>query len=164
VTSGDAGKIAEFDTSLDDLSVLSGALASAGSTGTAAKIGASVPNWVTEFSGWGTDAKKKQALIDRVKQVIGKALEGGVLRKEDELKYEKILPTVGDPNAVVVSKLAGLANAITLRRTRTLESLTDAGYDTSKFGEYQPKSNPGATVAPDATSFRVGPYTVRVKP
>ena len=40
------------------------------------------------LTGWGTDAKKKQALIDRVKQVIGKTLEGGVLRKEDEVKYE----------------------------------------------------------------------------
>jgi hypothetical protein len=156
VTSGDAGRIAEFDTSLDDLGVLSSILGTSGSTGTAAKIGASVPNWVTEFSGWGSDAKKKQALIDRVKQVIGKALEGGVLRKEDEIKYEKILPTVGDPNDLVVSKLSGLADAIKLRRTRTIESLGDAGYDTSKFGEYKSKLNTNKTAVPDLSGLRPG--------
>lgn len=133
VTSGDAGRIADFDTSMDDLGVLGSVLSASGSTGTTAKIGAGVPNWVTEYTGWGADAKKKQALIDRVKQVIGKALEGGVLRKEDEVKYEKILPTVGDPNDLVLSKLAGLGDAIKLRRTRTIESLEDAGYDVSKF-------------------------------
>ena len=51
------------------------------------------------------------AVIDRVKQVIGKALEGGVLRKEDEVKYEKILPTIYDSAALVRSKLDGLESA-----------------------------------------------------
>lgn len=43
-----------------------------------------------------SDARKAQADIDRVKQRIGKALEGGVLRKEDEEKYKKILATLLD--------------------------------------------------------------------
>lgn len=149
VTSGDAGRIAEFDTSLDDLTVLRAAVSgkpgvkdtpAEKATGARAKIGAMVPNFVTEYTGWGSDAKSKQAVIDRVKQVIGKALEGGVLRKEDEYKYEKILPTIGDPPEVVETKLAGLEQAIKLRRTRFIESLGDANYDTSKFpAEYTPK-------------------------
>lgn len=133
VTSGDAGRITDLQTSLDDIGRLTGALSTAGETGTISKIGASTPNWVTDLTGWGTDAKKKQALIDRVKQVIGKALEGGVLRKEDEIKYEKILPTIGDTTAVVTSKLDGLKVAITQKKERTLESLADAGFDTSRF-------------------------------
>jgi hypothetical protein len=137
VTSGDAGRIADLDTSLDDLNKLSGAVGKA--TGTAAKIGAAVPNFVTEWTGFGADAKSKQATIDRVKQVIGKALEGGVLRKEDEYKYEKILPTIGDVPEVVQAKLDGLWKAIQLRKQTTLDSLADAGYDTGKFAARAPR-------------------------
>ena len=41
----------------------------------------------------------------RVKQVIGKSLEGGVLRREDEYKYVKILPTIQDPPDVAKAKI-----------------------------------------------------------
>src|SRR5262245_29886397 len=133
VTSGDANRIADMDTGRNDLAALSGVLTQAGATGTLSKVGASMPNWVTDLTGWGEDAKKKQALIDRVKQVIGKTLEGGVLRKEDEVKYEKILPTIGDPAGVVRAKLQGLDTAIAQRRSTQLDALADAGYDVSRF-------------------------------
>ena len=143
VTSGDAGRIAELDTSLDDLAVLrqtvfpdadlTADVKTASPTGTRAKLGAMLPNFVTEATGWGADAKSRQAVIDRVKQVIGKALEGGVLRKEDEYKYEKILPTIGDVPVVVKAKLDGLEKAIELRRERELDAREDAGYDVSRF-------------------------------
>lgn len=42
------------------------------------------------------DVKKMQSLIDLQRQRIGKLFEGGVLRKEDEVKYAKILPTTMD--------------------------------------------------------------------
>jgi hypothetical protein len=140
VTSGDAKKVAEFDTSLDDLNALTGGLSESGATGVSAKVGAALPNFITEWTGAGSDAKKKQALIDRVKQVIGKALEGGVLRKEDETKYEKILPTVGDPPDLVQSKIDGLFDSITERRQTTLDSLADAGYDVTKFAARAPRA------------------------
>jgi hypothetical protein len=54
------------------------------------------------------DARILQAEIDRVRQVVGKALEGGVLRKEDEEKYKKILPTMTDTKAQALSKLQKL--------------------------------------------------------
>jgi hypothetical protein len=132
-TSGDANRIAEFDTSLDDVDVLAETLGADGSTGTVAKLQAILPNAVTEATGIGIGAKQRQAVIDRVKQVIGKALEGGVLRKEDEYKYTKILPTIADAPDVAKSKMDGLRSAIELRRQRTLEALADAGYDTSDF-------------------------------
>lgn len=139
VTSGDAGKIADFDTSLDDLNQLTTALGGNKATGTSAKVGAMLPNAVTNLTGWGTDAKQKQATIDRVKQVIGKALEGGVLRKEDEYKYEKILPTIGDGPELVAAKLDGLWKAITQRRQTQLDALSDAGYDVTKYGARAPR-------------------------
>lgn len=153
VTSGDAGRLAEFDTSLDDLRVLRQSLTSkdaAAQTGFAAKLGAGLWNPITEYTGIGAEAKAKQATIDRVKQVIGKALEGGVLRKEDEIKYEKILPTIGDPVSVVRAKLEGLDKAIAQRRERLLENLESAGYDTTKFHNKgaAPAARPSGSVRP----------------
>lgn len=130
VMSSDANRIADLDTSLNDLNTLEQQI---GQTGAGSYIGAHVPNVVTQVTGWGTDAKQRQAVIDRVKQVIGKNLEGGVLRKEDEYKYEKILPTIGDPPAVAKTKIAGLRKAVTQRRGVLIEALTDAGYDTERF-------------------------------
>ena len=163
VTSGDAGRIAELDPSRDDLAALSATLSQAGATGTIAAAGAAMPKWVTDLTGWGEDAKKKQALIDRVKQVIGKALEGGVLRKEDEVKYEKILPTIGDPPAIVISKLQGLDAAIAQRRSTHLDALADAGYDTSRFLARTPRPPVGTTpdlgktpATPDLTGLPKG--------
>ncbi len=160
VTSGDANRLADLDTSLNDLSTLKGTIPK-GATGTAAQIGAALPNFVTNATGWGVTAKEKQAVIDRVKQVIGKALEGGVLRKEDEYKYSKILPTIGDSPEVVATKLQGLQQAISQRKQTTLDALDDAGYDTGRF-----RSRDAApTAAPAAgKTIKVGPYTGRVKP
>lgn len=134
VTSGDANRVADLNTSMDDLKVLTEVLSGvSGSTGTSAKVGAMLPNWVTELTGRGTSAKQKQATIDRVKQVIGKALEGGVLRKEDEQKYEKILPTIYDPPPIVTSKLQGLESALSQRKSVLVDALKDAGYDTAAY-------------------------------
>lgn len=61
-----------------------------------------------------TEAKSLQAEIDRVRQVVGKALEGGVLRKEDEEKYKKILPTARDTREVAANKLQKLKEKLNL--------------------------------------------------
>lgn len=134
VMSSDANRIIDLDTSLNDLAVMEKEISVPGGTGLAAKAGAALWSPITEFTGVGSEAKQRQATIDRVKQVIGKALEGGVLRKEDEYKYVKILPTILDPPEVAAKKIAGLRQAITQRRVTTLEGLSDAGFDTSKFG------------------------------
>jgi len=150
VTSGDAGRLAELDTSLDDLAALEGVL---GQTGAGSKIGAMLPNVVTEFTGLGEDSKQRQAMIDRVKQVIGKALEGGVLRKEDEAKYEKILPRIGDDPQVAATKIANLKAAITQRREREIEAREDAGYDVTKFRERRGKAE-GQVNAPSMVKYQ----------
>jgi len=134
VTSGDANRIADFDTSLDELRALDTVLSAKGSTGVEASVRASLPAWANEMtSGWGTQAKQRQAVIERVKQVIGKTLEGGVLRKEDEYKYAKILPTISDTPEVVQSKIQGLRTAVVDRRGNLLDALSDAGYETGRF-------------------------------
>lgn len=156
VISGDANRLADFDTSLNETAAVraviaardpkTGKLKETGATGTVAKIGASLPDWATNLIGW-TTPKQKQATIDRVKQVIGKALEGGVLRKEDEIKYEKILPKIYDPIEVVETKLNGLDAALGQRKQTLLDSLEDAGYDVSRFRKRErgaaDKADPG---------------------
>lgn len=136
VLAGDANKIAELRSSLDDLGTLRRTIAApgeSGATGAMAKLGAMVPNVITETTGFGTAAKQKQAVIDRVKQVIGKALEGGVLRKEDEAKYARILPTISDVDDVVMTKLQGLESAISQRLEQQIEALEQAGYNVGGF-------------------------------
>lgn len=153
VTSGDANKLAEFANSLNDVKVLTGELSGASVTGPAAAAGAALPNFVTAWTGIGATAKAKQAVIDRVKQVIGKALEGGVLRKEDEVKYQKILPTIGDPPSVAAVKLAGLKAAIEARQQAQIDALTDAGYDVSRFVSRQ-----AAPTAPPPAAKKTNPF------
>lgn len=57
-------------------------------------------------------ARQVQATIDRVKQTVGKALEGGVLRKEDEEKYKKILATITDTPETATFKIDNLIASI----------------------------------------------------
>lgn len=147
VTSADAGRFAELQTSLDDISTLTRVLGADATssqvgpdgkkTGLSSGVGAGLWNAVSEYAGWGESAKERQAVIDRVRQVIGKALEGGVLRKEDEEKYKKILPTISDPPALAKSKLEGLQMAIQQRLGREIDAREDAGYDVTRFRSRQ---------------------------
>jgi hypothetical protein len=59
-----------------------------------------------------SEARKAQASIDLVRQRVGKALEGGVLRKEDEEKYKKILATLRDTPETAVYKVDALIHSI----------------------------------------------------
>ncbi len=57
-------------------------------------------------------ARRIQADIDRIRQTVGKALEGGVLRKEDEEKYKKILSTITDTPETAQYKITQLISDI----------------------------------------------------
>ena len=62
---------------------------------------------------WDTSARNVQSDVDRVRQLVGKALEGGVLRKEDEEKYKKIIPTMYDTPETAAYKIEQLRNLLT---------------------------------------------------
>jgi hypothetical protein len=57
-------------------------------------------------------ARQVQSDVDRVRQTVGKALEGGVLRKEDEEKYKKILATLTDTSETATYKIDNLIQSI----------------------------------------------------
>ena len=52
-----------------------------------------------------SEARQAQADVDRVRQRAGKALEGGVLRKEDEEKYKRILAVLTDTPETAIYKV-----------------------------------------------------------
>lgn len=69
-----------------------------------------------------SSSRKLQADVDRVRQTVGKALEGGVLRKEDEEKYKKILATLTDTPETALYKIDALIGSIN-RDIETYKSL-----------------------------------------
>ena len=84
------------------------------------------------ISPFATEALDLQAQIDLARQVVGKFLEGGVLRKEDEEKYKKILPTMKDTQAVALRKLQNLATEIQ-NRINQYEYSGYSGYGESPY-------------------------------
>lgn len=80
-----------------------------------------------------SDANKLQAEVDRVRQNVGKLLEGGVLRKEDEIKYTKILATLNDTPSTAAAKIAGIKDDIRQKSGAYKANLRKSGYDMSGF-------------------------------
>lgn len=72
------------------------------------------------------DYQNQQQLINTSKQVIGKYLEGGVLRKEDEEKYAKILPTMNDNAEVAQVKINNL-KALLNQKFNTQQNIYSGG-------------------------------------
>ena len=130
VIPGDAEDIAAID---EGLKLARGMNFKQGDTGIMPSIGGAMPDAVTNLTGFGVGAKSRQGVINLTKQIIGKGLEGGVLRKEDESKYEKILPTLSDPPAVVEAKIANLLKTLEQKRSTRLDAMEDAGYNVSRF-------------------------------
>jgi hypothetical protein len=74
-----------------------------------------------------SEKRRLQADIDRVRQVVGKALEGGVLRKEDEEKYKKILATITDTPETALYKIEALKSDIQRKIDEYIELQAGAG-------------------------------------
>ena len=58
-------------------------------------------------------------------------MEGGVLRKEDEEKYSKMLPQTTDTREVAKQKLDGVKRMLDQKRQGYLSDFSASGYDTS---------------------------------
>ena len=81
-------------------------------------------------------ARKVQADVDRVRQTVGKALEGGVLRKEDEEKYKKILATLTDTPETAIYKIQALKDTL----SRDISAYEDAQRSSGRY--VQPSATP----------------------
>lgn len=111
---GAVQKIAEFKEGLIQIGNLEKAIKDgAGYMGPVAGMAtAPIIGRVAQAVGY-TGPAQLEAKINLIKQTIGKALEGGVLRKEDEEKYAKILPTIDDVPEVAAAKVADLKQKLT---------------------------------------------------
>lgn len=119
-----SGNISDFQSSLNELSNLSEAITS-GKGSTDPILGR-----LRSMNPYDTEQQTLQAMIDKTRQIVGKALEGGVLRKEDEEKYKKILPTTSDTKEVAINKI----NMITAQlnaKMQNYSSLVGAGNTTA---------------------------------
>jgi hypothetical protein len=77
-----------------------------------------------------TNAQNFQGLIKGVAQMVGKAMEGGVLRAEDVPKYEAILPNIKDTQEVAQGKINNVIRMLTDQKQSAQQSLASSGYNT----------------------------------
>lgn len=76
--------------------------------------------------------EKAQAIQSQVKassQAFGRYMEGGVLRKEDEVKYEKMFPQSSDTPETARNKLAIVNKLLVDKQKSNLQALQKSGYD-----------------------------------
>jgi len=98
---------------------------------------------------YNTDAQYLQSLVNSTKQIVGKYLEGGVLRAEDEVKYEKILPKLSDTPDVAKEKLANVKRLVQSKIKAQQETLSAAGYNPAKV------SSGNIVVGPDGNEYEI---------
>ena len=114
-----------------------------------AKLGLAGPiGSLRRFNPYDTNAQAFQQYVNTYKQIIGKGLEGGVLRKEDESKYEKIIPRMGDTEEVLMRKAQQLQEMLINKYNTDLEALYNAGYNTGNFNYF---TNPQPQTTQDNT-------------
>lgn len=118
-------KISDFDNSLNELSNI------AGNIEANKKLFGPIAGRVNAANPYNEGAQSLQADLNRAKQVIGKAVEGGVLRKEDEEKYVKMLPTLADTSEVAAHKWGQFVKKLVESRNVYVKNLSGAGYKTS---------------------------------
>lgn len=119
---GEVAKLADFDSATEMMSGISDLLQEKeGSFGP-------VMGRLSVLSPWASDPRATRAQLKMASQVVGRALEGGVLRKEDEIKYEKMLPQLSDTPELARSKIEDVMNLLQTQRSTRSEQLSQVGY------------------------------------
>lgn len=113
--------------------------------------------YVGPISGWQklnpwSKARQVQADVDRVRQTVGKALEGGVLRKEDEEKYKKILATLTDTPETAIYKIQALRDTL----TRDIESYLSTQQASGRYTGGIQTNNQSQSISPEAYRTKYG--------
>jgi len=110
LTAGQLKEISDIKVSINQLDTLSGYLDdNKGILGPIKGQAAKIP--------YSTTSVVFESRMRAVAQSVGKALEGGVLRKEDEIKYRKMLPNVTDTYEVALGKAAAVRELLIAQET-----------------------------------------------
>lgn len=88
------------------------------------------PIWgrIRKANPWDTEAQLEDGANRLLRQMIGKGLEGGVLRKEDETKYLEMLPKITDTKEVAAGKAEQIARELNSKLELYLQTLEEGGY------------------------------------
>lgn len=95
-------------------------------------------------------AKRLQAQLGLHQQTVGKLFEGGVLRKEDEIKYNKLFANIRQNPDVAVQNMKLLEAQLRTDVTRYMENMGRAKYDISGFKDQLDSFRPQDERAPIA--------------
>lgn len=90
---------------------------------------------------YNTQAQNAQSDLKTAAQVIGKYMEGGVLRAEDEVKYQKMLPSLSDTPEVARYKASQIRKMLSEKYSDNLNALQAQGYSTEGFKQPAIKSS-----------------------
>lgn len=148
----EADKISDLKKSVAAVDDLSTQLQQ-GATGSLAAFEANhVPQFVTNLTGIGAEAKATKADIVRAQQIVGRILHGGVLRKNDQEAAAAYMPQQDDSPAVIKSKLDKIREYGRNAISDHVSNLGKSGYDVSNFQEVAAPTAPAA--APGALSVQ----------
>lgn len=133
-----AGLLGDFDSAISLMSEVENVLSTNG------KLFGPVKGAVGGANPYAVESQKADADLRRAAQIVGKAMEGGVLRKEDEIKYRKMLPKLTDTLDVANYKMNQVRDMLEKNRIQRIQALVAAGYDpeTDKISGGVSTSNP----------------------
>lgn len=86
----------------------------------------------SQLNKYDTDAQLVEAQMRTVSQIVGRAMEGGVLRKEDEEKYRRMLPQLTDTPSVAKGKITQVQKMLQDQRNIRAKAFESAGYTTGE--------------------------------
>jgi hypothetical protein len=97
----------DYQSAIKNLDQISGTLANT-------KVGVGpIAGRLSTINPYNTEGQSLRAQLDGVRQIIGKALEGGKLTDQDYAKYQKILPSLNDTAPVAQAKIKQLKSMLT---------------------------------------------------
>jgi hypothetical protein len=86
-----------------------------------------------QVTDWSAKAAEFEGRLKPVQQMYGRFMEGGVLRKEDEIKYEKQFPQITDRPDIAKFKLDVVNDLVSRYYDGLLSTFTAQGYDVSGY-------------------------------
>ena len=109
-------------------------------------------NAINPLNAYDQDQQTTNAELSRAAQLIGKYMEGGVLRAEDEGKYKRMLPNATDTREVALKKLSDVRSMLQAKTQGYVSGFDTSGYDVSGYmndktlptGEQSTQQNPQA--------------------
>lgn len=96
------------------------------------------PIWgnIDQWNPWAWSDTEKQTVNAELRtaaQLVGKYMEGGVLRMEDEIKYRNMLPNPQDTREIALAKLKQIRNMLKNKTEGYIKGFDASGYDVGTY-------------------------------